>query len=263
MATLMATEERWSRNATTLVMDIGTNTEISLIHEGEIFTASTASGPALEGGNISSGMRAAEGAIERVWLNKDAILTSVIGDTSPVGFCGSGVLDAVVTLYRAGVIDARGYMRPGKPMSRRTGGRREYLFAPGVAFAQDDVRAVQLAKAAIRAGIDLLLREAGLTEQSLERVVIAGAFGAYIDVTSAIDIGLFPSLPLERFEQVGNAAGVGVRMALVSATAREHARQLAARCRHLELNTLEGFQKVFLNRIGLGPVTGISSSGHL
>ncbi|RPI96440.1 MAG: DUF4445 domain-containing protein [Chloroflexi bacterium] len=252
VATLMATEERWS-NATSIVMDIGTNKEISLIHRGEITTAYTASGPALEGGNISSGMRAAEGAIERIWLAEEQILTRVIGDIAPVGLCGSGVLDAVITLYRAGIIDARGYMRPDQPNVQENGGRREFIFAPGVTFAQEDVRAVQLAQAAIRAGVDLLLREAGLSEQSLERVVIAGAFGAYIDVTSAIDIGLFPSLPLERFEQVGNAAGVGVRMALLSAAAREHSRQLAARCRHMELNTLEGFQKVFLNRIRLGP----------
>jgi uncharacterized 2Fe-2S/4Fe-4S cluster protein (DUF4445 family) len=120
-----------------------------------------------------------------------------------------------------------------------------------VSLTQDDVRAVQLAKAAIRAGIDLLLREFGLTEQSIERFVIAGAFGAYLDINSAMEIGLFPVLPLERFEQVGNAAGAGARMALVSSAAREHARHLATRSRHIELNSLQGFQKAFLSRIPL------------
>jgi uncharacterized 2Fe-2S/4Fe-4S cluster protein (DUF4445 family) len=108
-----------------------------------------------------------------------------------------------------------------------------------------------LAKAAIRAGQDMLLAEAGLQEQSLERVVIAGSFGAYMDVSSGIEIGLFPALPLERFSQVGNAAGVGVRMALVSAAVRERATVLAARCHHVELNSVPGFQKAFISRIGI------------
>jgi uncharacterized 2Fe-2S/4Fe-4S cluster protein (DUF4445 family) len=250
VAALLATEEGWAE-CTSIVIDIGTNTEISLIHRGEITTASTASGPALEGGNISSGMRAAEGAVERVWLHEGEIRTQVIGGAPPVGLCGSGVLEALATLYQAGIIDQSGRMRAEHPAVRENGKRRECTLAPNVSFTQDDVRAVQLAKAAIRTGVDLLLREAGLAEQSLERVIIAGAFGAYIDVTSAIDIGMFPPLPPERFEQVGNAAGVGVRMALVSGGAREHARRLAARCRHVELSTLAGFQKVFLSRIGL------------
>jgi uncharacterized 2Fe-2S/4Fe-4S cluster protein (DUF4445 family) len=250
VAALLATEEGWAET-TSIVIDIGTNTEISLIHRGEITTASTASGPALEGGNISAGMRAAEGAVERVWLHEGEIRTQVIGDAAPVGLCGSGVLEALATLYHAGIIDRSGRMRAGHPHVRDNGKRRECTLAPNVPFTQGDVRAVQLAKAAIRTGVDLLLREAGLTEQSLERVIIAGAFGAYIDVTSAIAIGMLPPLPAELFEQVGNAAGVGVRMTLVSGAAREHARHLAARCRHVELSTLAGFQKVFLSRIGL------------
>ena len=119
-----------------------------------------------------------------------------------------------------------------------------------MAFTQDDVRAVQLAKAAIRAGIDCLLREAALEEDAIERVVIAGAFGAYIGLQSAMRIGLLPTLPLARIEQVGNAAGVGVRMALASAALRERARHLALRCHYLELGSLPGFQRVFMRRIG-------------
>ena len=250
VAALLATEDGWSET-TSIVIDIGTNTELSLIHRGEITTASTASGPALEGGNISSGMRAAEGAVERVWFHEGEIHTQVIGGGEPVGLCGSGVLEALATLHQAGIIDRSGRMRPGHPAVHENGNRRTCTLAPNVPFTQEDVRAVQLAKAAIRAGIDLLLCEAGLTEESLERVIIAGAFGAYVDVESAIAIGMLPPLPPERFEQVGNAAGVGVRMALASGAAREHARRLAARCRHMELSTLAGFQKVFLSRIGL------------
>ncbi len=250
VAALLATEHIWN-NCTCMVIDIGTNTEISLIHNGLISTASTASGPALEGGNISCGMRAAEGAIEKIWLSEGQIMTKVIGGGRPVGLCGSGVLDALSTFRQAGIINHRGYICPGNPNVKGDGGLQEYSFAPGVAMTQNDVRAVMLAKAAIRAGQDMLLAEAGLREQMLERVLIAGAFGAYMNIASAIEIGLFPALPSERFSQVGNAAGAGVRMALVSAAVRDKAIVLASRCRHIELNSLPGFRKAFISRIGI------------
>ena len=130
------------------------------------------------------------------------------------------------------------------------GDDREVVLAPGVAVTQNDVRAVQLAKAAIRAGIDCLLRQAGLKDDAIERVVIAGAFGTYIGLESALKIGLLPALPTERIDQVGNAAGVGVRMALSSAVLRDRARSLAERCRYLELGSLPDFQRIFMRRIG-------------
>jgi uncharacterized 2Fe-2S/4Fe-4S cluster protein (DUF4445 family) len=235
-----------------MLIDIGTNTEISLIYKGSISTVSTASGPALEGGNISCGMRAAEGAIEKIWLGSDGqIMTQVIGGGHPVGLCGSGVLDVLNTLRKAGVITSRGYITPDKPNVRGNGGVQEFSLAPDVTVTQNDVRAILLAKAAIRAGQDMLLAEAGLQEQMLDKVVIAGAFGAYINVSSAIEIGLFPSLPIDRFSQVGNAAGVGVRMALVSSAVRDKAVKIAKRSSHIELNNLAGFQKTFISRIGI------------
>jgi len=249
VAALLATEKRW-RDATTVVMDIGTNTEISLVHAGEISTVSCPSGPALEGGHISGGMRAAEGAIERVFLEEGRIAVKTIGHGDPVGLCGSGVLDAIAVLLEARIIDRRGRIGHDHGTVRIQGEYREVVIAPDVVLSQSDVRAVQLAKAAIRSGVDLLLREAGLEEAAIERMVIAGAFGTYIRVESAIAIGLLPALPLERFEQVGNAAGLGVRMVLASASARERARQLARRCRYLQLGSLPGFQKAFLGRIG-------------
>lgn len=248
VATLLATADEWAAG-TSIVMDIGTNTEISLVHAGAITTVSCPSGPALEGGHIACGMRAADGAIERVAIAGDRVEVRTIGDVAPVGLCGSGVLDAVAAMRGAGVLDARGRIRPGHPAVRAPDGRRELALAPEVAFTQDDVRAVQLAKAAVRSGIDLLLREAGLAEPALDRVLIAGAFGSYIDVRSAIAVGLVPALPSERFAQVGNAAGAGVQMALASVALRARAREIAARCRYLELGALAGFQKAFLRRI--------------
>jgi len=249
VAALLATEHRWAQ--TTIVMDIGTNTEISLIHGGSISSVSCPSGPALEGGHITAGMRAAEGAIERVRAVDGALAIEVIGkDAEPVGLCGSGVLDALAAMYRTGMIDRRGRIQLGHAAVHAEGDHREVLLAPGVPFTQNDVRAVQLAKAAIRAGIDCLLLDAGIEESAIGRIVIAGAFGAYIDLESALAIGLLPDLPLSRIEQVGNAAGVGVRMVLASASLRARAAELAGRCKYLELGTLPHFQRTFMRRIG-------------
>ncbi|MCX7175289.1 MAG: ASKHA domain-containing protein [Proteobacteria bacterium] len=247
---LLATQDRWRDCRTSLVMDIGTNTEISLIHDGRILSASCPSGPALEGGHISCGMRAADGAIERVTIENGRIAVQTIGGLDPVGLCGSGVLDALSALRRAGIVNARGRLNDGHPDVIERDGKRAAVLAPEVYFTQDDVRAVQLAKAAIRTGVDLLLRDRGLQERNIERFIIAGAFGAYIDIASGIDIGLFPDLPAARFEQVGNAAGLGVRRMLTSLKARVKAAELAASCHYVELSTRGEFQKTFLQHIG-------------
>ncbi|MFA6311104.1 MAG: ASKHA domain-containing protein [Sterolibacterium sp.] len=247
---LLATQERWGDGRASLVMDIGTNTEISLIHAGGMLSASCPSGPALEGGHISCGMRAADGAIERVTIENGRVAVRTIGNLKPVGLCGSGVLDALSALRRAGIVNARGRLDDSHPDVIERDGKRAALLAPDVYFTQDDVRAVQLAKAAIRTGVDLLLRDHGLQERDIERFIIAGAFGAYIDIASGIDIGLFPDLPAARFDQVGNAAGLGVRRMLTSLTARARAAELAASCRYVELSTRGEFQKTFLQHIG-------------
>jgi uncharacterized 2Fe-2S/4Fe-4S cluster protein (DUF4445 family) len=246
---LLATEGRWS-TGTSLVMDIGTNTEISLIHQGRILSASCPSGPALEGGHISCGMRAALGAIERVAMAEGRIAVKTIGHGKPVGLCGSGVLDAVASLRAAGVLDDRGRLAAGHPDVTEVDGKRAAVLAPEVWFTQDDVRAVQLAKSAIRTGADLLLRQAGLGAADLDRFIIAGAFGSYIHLASGIAIGLFPDLPAERFEQVGNAAGLGVCRMLASRRDMQRARELAALAEFVELSSIKDFQKTFLTNIG-------------
>lgn len=247
---LLATEDLWGGRATSLLMDIGTNTEISLIRGESIASASCPSGPALEGGHISCGMRAAEGAIERVTVEDGRIVVATIGGKEPVGLCGSGVLDAVAMLLRAGMVDARGRLAASHPDMVVVEGKRMAMLAPGVHLSQDDVRAVQLAKAAIRTGVDALLSDAGLVEADIDRFIVAGAFGSYIDVRSAIAIGLFPDLPPDRFHQVGNAAGVGVRRMVAARGARDRARDLAAHARYVELSTRADFQKTFLRHIG-------------
>ena len=260
---LLATEAIWQQPGVTLVMDIGTNTEISLVHDGAILSASCPSGPALEGGHIGSGMRAAEGAIERVEVVDNALRLQVIGGGVPVGLCGSGVLDALAAFVGAGWIEARGRIVAGRhaciaevdgvraiTLAEETEERHRLI--PAVRFSQHDVRAVQLAKSAIRTGVKLLCAEAGLDESQIHRFVIAGAFGAYIRVESARAIGLLPPLPLDRFQQVGNAAGLGVQQMLSSRERRARAAQIARQARYVELSTRSDFQKSFLQHIGFG-----------
>jgi uncharacterized 2Fe-2S/4Fe-4S cluster protein (DUF4445 family) len=248
----------------TLVMDIGTNTEISLVkvegsHDGgeaRIWSSSCPSGPALEGGHIASGMRAAEGAIERVAITNDQLTLQVIGGGRPIGLCGSGVLDALAAFVQAGWVDARGRIVGQVPEVGSVDGVKAITLAeetaevPAVRFTQHDVRAVQLAKSAIRTGVKLLAAEAGLDETQIDRFIIAGAFGAYISVESCVAIGLLPPLPRERFTQVGNAAGLGVQQMLASTERRARAAQLATECRYVELSSRSDFQKTFLQHIG-------------
>jgi uncharacterized 2Fe-2S/4Fe-4S cluster protein (DUF4445 family) len=254
---MLATEHQWSQPGTTLVMDIGTNTEISLVRDGRIWSASCPSGPALEGGHIAGGMRAAEGAIERLRIDDQGqLMLQVIGGVPPVGLCGSGVLDALAAFVRAGWVDARGRISAAHANDaegvRAITLAEETPDAPAVRFTQHDVRAVQLAKSAIRTGVKLLCDEAGITEADIDRFVVAGAFGAYIDIASAIAIGLLPELPVDRFSQVGNAAGLGVQQMLASRERRERAARLAQQCRYVELSSRTDFQKTFLNHIGFG-----------
>lgn len=250
VAALLATRDRWRQAGVSLVMDIGTNTEISLMHDGQIVSASCPSGPALEGGHISCGMRAADGAIERVTIRQDRLRFATIGDAAPVGVCGSGVLDVISAGLRIGLIDKGGRIGGGHADIVVDEGRRAIRLADGVHVVQNDVRAVQLAKSAVRTGVDLLLEQMELTEDRIDRFILAGAFGAYIDLGSAMDIGLLPRLPREKFAQVGNAAGVGVARMLASTEERRVAREIATRCAYVELSTNPQFQKRFMKNIG-------------
>jgi uncharacterized 2Fe-2S/4Fe-4S cluster protein (DUF4445 family) len=259
VAALLATEALWSQPGVSLVMDIGTNTEVSLVHGGRIWSASCPSGPALEGGHIGSGMRAAEGAIERVAIDADGRLRlQVIGGAAPVGLCGSGVLDALAAFVGAGWVDARGRIAGSGPAIGSFDGVKAITLAeettdiPALRFSQQDVRAVQLAKSAIRTGVRLLADEAGIDETRIDRFVIAGAFGAYLSVDAAVAIGLLPDLPRARFAQVGNAAGLGVQQMLASRERRARAARLATECRYVELSSRGDFQKTFLHHIGFG-----------
>ncbi len=233
----------------TLAIDIGTNTEICLNNKGKLTSTSCASGPAFEGAHIKFGMRAAPGAIEHVRVEGDRVDIQTIANEPAVGICGSGLLDVVAQLRLNEIVDRGGKML-AHPMVQKADGKTEFLLAERegldpVTLSQKDVRELQLAKAAIRLGIQSLVEGEGLEENDIDKVLIAGAFGTFIEVKSAIIIGMLPDLPLERFEQVGNAAGTGARLALISKTERAKATEIAQRDGYIELAKMPGFNRKF------------------
>jgi len=238
----------------TLAIDIGTNTELTLKVNGRLLTCSCASGPAFEGAHIHQGMRAAPGAIERVQSHDGAIQFYTIDRRPPCGICGSGILDAIAVLLEAGILDARGNFRKGKQGVRVKHGVPEFVLADArvaangaeVTVSRQDICEIQLAKAAIRAGIDVLLKAGEVEPAALKKFIIAGAFGSYLDPRSATRIGLFPAVPVDRILQVGNAAGLGARLMLASATKRGEAEKLALRVEYIELTNHPGFHERFV-----------------
>jgi uncharacterized 2Fe-2S/4Fe-4S cluster protein (DUF4445 family) len=240
-------------------LDIGTNTEITLAANGRLIACSTASGPAFEGAHIRDGMRAADGAIERVRITDGRVEYQTIGGEPPVGMCGSGILDAIAQLKLAGVLDERGAMDKESPLVRQGENGPEVVIAPApatrhrrdIVLSRKDVSEIQLAKGAIRAGIEILLEQVNLTPDEVDQFIIAGAFGTYIDVHSAVTIGMFPPLPPERFRQVGNAAGIGAKLALLSSVQRAEAAALATRVEYLELTNYPGFVHAFAKAMSL------------
>ncbi len=244
----------------TVGLDIGTNTEISLAAGGRLLSCSCASGPAFEGAHIHDGMRAAPGAVERIRAIDGRIVYQTIDGAPPVGICGSGILDGVAELRRIGVVRPNGAMNmDSHPRVRRSDGRREFLLVPegerdaphDVVITRKDINEIQLAKAAIRAGIEVLLSEAGCRAEQLDRVVVAGAFGTYLDVDSAVAVGMFPPLPHERFLQVGNAAGIGAKLTLVSQRCRTTAQEIAQRMEYVELTTHPRFVEIYAESLML------------
>jgi uncharacterized 2Fe-2S/4Fe-4S cluster protein (DUF4445 family) len=253
-----------------LVVDIGTNGEIVLGTRDKLCAASCAAGPALEGARIRHGGRAADGAIEAVVFNDDIALDT-IGKISPRSICGSGLIDAVAVLVQLGVVDPTGRFaqRQGgggnlpKPITSRIleyEGQPAFCLAwnaetlrPDILLTQKDIREVQLAKAAIRAGIRLLMNRLGLTDPDIDRVLLAGAFGNYIRPSSAVRIGLLPNVPLDRIQSVGNAAATGAEILLISEACRERAARLARRIRYVEIAHEKDFADTFADAMFLSP----------
>lgn len=249
-----------------IAVDIGTNGEMVLASTDGLTACSAPAGPALEGAQLQCGMRAARGAIDQVRIEQD-VDSHVIGAGSPLGVCGSGILDAIAGLLDAGVVDATGRLHPEPSgavpdaLRRRIitlpDGLPAFVLAPGsqsatgrdIVLTQADIRQVQLAKGAIRSGLAMLQRLSGTPADHLAELMLAGGFGNYLNIRSAIRIGLIPRMPADRVSYVGNAAGLGAQMALVSETERRRADALAGQIRHVSLATHPEFQDAFLTAL--------------
>jgi uncharacterized 2Fe-2S/4Fe-4S cluster protein (DUF4445 family) len=258
-------EEPYKQDKLVLIIDIGTNGELVLGNQDKLICSSCATGPAFEGANIKYGTRAAPGAIDRVEIDPDSkeVRLKVIGKTGwhtsldtpgANGICGSGIFDAIAQMFLAGVLQDSGRFNLDlkTPRLRTTEGQPEFVIAwanqtstgHDITVNQADVRAVQLAKAAMYAGAKLMMHRLGV--KKLDKVILAGAFGSYIDKKSAMIIGLFPDCALENVYAVGNAAGDGARIALLNVDKRKEANEVARKVQYVELTTDADFEKQFV-----------------
>jgi uncharacterized 2Fe-2S/4Fe-4S cluster protein (DUF4445 family) len=253
---------------TRLFIDIGTNCEIVLGNRDWLLATAAPAGPAFEGAAIRCGMRAADGAIEAVAIAPDGLSLTVIGDCKPAGLCGSGLVDAVAGLVKAGLLDHSGRLVSDEaaaallpalaPRLTMLGQERvfvlHWLGEPGdvsasIYLSQRDVRELQFAKAAIATGWRVLLEEAGLAPGDIQQVLLAGSFGSYLSPSSAIALGLVPKLPLLRVVSAGNVAGEGAKMALLSVRERAAALALLTEVRYVELSDRSGFNDAFVDQL--------------
>ena len=261
IAAILATELDQIDSRTRMLIDIGTNCEIVLRRGGNLFACSTPAGPAFEGAKINCGMYAGDGAIERVSLNDDC-QTKTIGGGESIGICGSGIVDIGSELLRTGIVDFTGRMLPKselpddlpKGLRERVidhNGEIEYRVTNStngqpIVFTQRDMRELQLAKAAIRSGIDVLIKEVGIAVENLDQLLIAGGFGSYLNKVNAIRLGLIPNLPHNRIKIIGNAAITGAKLALISQDQRRRGQTVASEIQHLQIAETPDFQAQFI-----------------
>lgn len=235
-----------------LLIDVGTNGEMALWDGKRLFCCSTAAGPAFEGAGISMGMNAAPGAVSGVRLRDGRLEYTVIGGGEAAGICGSGLIDAMAALLEAGLVDETGCIdEENEPYSllltERDGEPAVRIGDSGVLLTQKDVREIQLAKAAICAGVRSLAHEAGREAGEIEELLLAGGFGSFINCESAGRIGLIPPELVQRARAVGNAAGMGAVLELLSLPCREESRQIASRAELLELSSSPYFMEQYVN----------------
>lgn len=240
-----------------LFIDIGTNGEIVLASKGRLLCCSCAAGPALEGMNISSGMRAAEGAIEDVKITPDGVNITTIGEMRPAGICGSGILAVVKELLRTGLVKKTGaFIKKDQldeedyrfELLRLNGKGREFVLHknPELLVTQGDVRQVQLAKGAILSGFMALLGKAGISMEDLDKVMIAGQFGAHLPAESLVGTGILPEAVKDKLVYVGNSSKTGAYMTLLSDKAKKEVEEQAKKMEYMELAETENYERIFV-----------------
>jgi uncharacterized 2Fe-2S/4Fe-4S cluster protein (DUF4445 family) len=257
---------RDGESRTRLAVDVGTNGEMALVHKGQMWACSAAAGPAFEGARISCGMRGGPGAIDSVEIG-DTVKITTIDNRRAVGLCGSGLVDAVAEMLSAGIVDSTGRLIDPEEADHlplavrerliRVGDNVEFVLATEqeaakrepITLTQRDIRQLQLAKGSIRAAIETLLHVAGASWEDLDEIVLAGAFGNYIRRESAVRIGLLPPIDIDNIVPVGNAAGAGAKLALISVRERERASRLAEQIEHIELASHPEYENEFMDKM--------------
>ena len=232
-------------------LDIGTNGEIVLAHRCELFTAATAAGPAFEGAKIEYGTLAIPGAIDHIGIESGKITVSTIGSHPAIGICGSGLIDAVAVLLEQEIILPNGRFAEKKSCFELVSATESGI-GEAIVLTQQDIRELQLATGAIRAGITLLLQKNGVLPESIETFYVAGGFGQSIRLTSARRIGLLPSIPPDRFQFCGNTSLAGARSMLLNPDNAKIVRRFVQQSHHCELATLPQFQNVFAESMQWG-----------
>ena len=266
---VLIAEEPYKKKAMSLIIDIGTNGELVLGNKERLMSSSCATGPALEGAHLTFGMRAAPGAIERVAIDPQSheVNFKVIGrdewseysrpeEIKAKGICGSGILDILAEFYRTGIILKSGAFNKGQKSNRyrinKKDNQPEFVIAwkeeasigRDITISLKDIRQIQLAKGALYTGCKLMMRKMGIDK--VDRVILAGAFGSYVDPDKALIIGMIPDCDLKKVFSVGNAAGDGARIALLNKNKRAEADRIAKQVEYIELTMEEGFQREFM-----------------
>ncbi|HEY6962971.1 MAG TPA: ASKHA domain-containing protein [Gaiellaceae bacterium] len=235
---------------TRLFIDVGTNSEIVLGSSERALACAAPAGPAFEAAQIRCGMRAADGAIEGVKIVDGQIELAVIGDTTPVGLCGSGLVDAVAELVAAGVLDRSGrFVQGSHPGLAKIGEENVFYLAEDIFLSQRDVRELQFAKASIATGWQILCNDMGLDPSEISQVLLGGSFGSYLTAASAVRIGLVPRLPLTRIVAAGNVAGEGAKIAALSVTERAAANAVLDEVDYVELSGRSDFNDLFVDQL--------------
>src|SRR5581483_5354971 len=252
-----------------LLIDVGTNGEIVLGSVNGTLATAAPAGPAFEGAQIKNGMRASTGAIEGVTITPEGVSLQIIGgDVRPIGIAGSGLVDAVAEMYRMGIVDASGRMiRPEEAQGKLADALIERLVTvdgvrafrlsdpdSNIVLTQQDIRALQFAKGSIAAGVMVLMQLMGVTANDIHEVLLAGSFGSYINPASARAIGLVPWVPVERIAAVGNSAGEGAKIALLSFREREAANRIPEFIEYVELSGRSEFNDIFTDALAFPPL---------
>lgn len=241
---------------TRLFVDLGTNGEMALAVDGRIICCATAAGPVFEGANVKFGMPASPGAISQVSYDEGKVVLGVVGDAEPIGVCGTGIIDAVALMVSLGIVDDTGYLLSAdeleEPLAQLVGRRDDrnvFFLTPdeSLYITQDDVRSLQLAKAAVCGGILTMCDAAGIEAGDIESLEIAGGFGAFLNLDSAARIGLFPAELRPRASSVGNTSGEGATALLVSSAARVREAEIVGKCDYLELSTSVAFNGFYVD----------------